>query len=180
MMRAMRWLLLPVLLAAASGATKARELTPQEATGLAAEVEDFGSAMESGDLETVSATIPPRVLDHIARSAGVDTDILRSIIIEQMEDVFAENPLEGFAMDAGNAIHRELADGAPYALVPTETDVEVDGRTMRMRSHTLALMDQGEWYLLRVSEAQQIAILRQVYPEFAEVEFPESTVEVLE
>jgi hypothetical protein len=48
-----------------------------------------------------------------------------------------------------------------------------------VNSHTLALMDGGAWYLLRVSEVQQIEILRKVYPEFAGVVFPTGSVEAM-
>jgi hypothetical protein len=56
---------------------------------------------------------------------------------------------------------------------------EATGR-MRAKSETLALLDEGQWYLVRVNDLQQVAILRQVYPEFAAVEFSGGTMEAVE
>ena len=38
-------------------------------------------------------------------------------------------------------------------------------------------MDGTDWYLLRVSDQQQVAILRKVYPSFATVEFPDDSMQ---
>ena len=48
-----------------------------------------------------------------------------------------------------------------------------------MRSATLALQDEGLWYLVRGSDAQQVAILREAYPEYEAVAFPDATMELV-
>ena len=40
----------------------------------------------------------------------------------------------------------------------------VAGKRVQERSHTLALLDEGKWYLLRVNNAPQLQILREVSP----------------
>ena len=48
-----------------------------------------------------------------------------------------------FGMDLAKAEHKELADGEPYVLIPTEMVMDAgDGKTA-VGSHTLALMDGG-------------------------------------
>ena len=44
---------------------------------------------------------------------------------------------------------------------------------------TLALIDGSDWYLLRVSDQQQVTILRKVYPSFATVEFPDDSTQTV-
>jgi hypothetical protein len=41
-------------------------------------------------------------------------------------------------------------------------------------------MDEGEWYLLSVSDPNQVTILKEVYPSFANVELPAGTMEKVE
>ena len=123
--------------------------------------------------------IPPRMLEHIAVRAGVGVDKLRSVIVEQMADLVEQVTLHSFGMDLTKAENRELADGTPYVLIPTETVMSMDGSKMAMRSHTLALLDGGVWHLVRISEAHQLEILRQVYPEYVDVEFPRGSMEAL-
>ncbi|AVH43380.1 hypothetical protein At1D1609_33270 [Agrobacterium tumefaciens] len=55
--------------------------------------------------------------------------------------------------------------------------METGGQTIEAKSHTLALMDGADWYLLRVSDQQQVTILRKVYPSFAEVVFPDGSMQ---
>jgi hypothetical protein len=164
----------------AVGATFARPLSEAENRSLAETVEAFDAAMRDRDYETVVKTVPPRIIAHIAKSAGVDADALKVVMIAQIKAALAEVELVSFGMDVAKAEHHELPNGEPYVLIPTETVIDAgDGKSVA-KSHTLALLDDGAWYLLRISEAEQVTIMRQVYPEFAEVEFPASSLEATE
>jgi hypothetical protein len=168
-----------LLLAAAS--TLARPLTDAETSSLAATVETFDAAMAAQDYATVVKTIPPRIMAFIAKQAGVEVDALHEIIITQMRAALADVKLLSFGMDLDKARHQELPNGEPYVLLPTETKIDLGaGGKFIAKSDTLALLDEGVWYLLRVNEAQQVAIMRQVYPEFAGIEFSPGTMEPLE
>jgi hypothetical protein len=169
-----------VLLLVAVAPAMARQLSEAEKASLATTVEGFDAAMAAGDFETIVKTIPPRVLEHIAKQAGVDVAILRQIVIAQMKAALAEVKLVSFGMDVAAAEHKELPNGEPYVLIPTETVMDAgESGKLRAKSHTLALLDGGAWYLLRVNEAQQVEIMRQVYPEFADVEFPSGSMEAV-
>lgn len=83
-------------------------------------------------------------------------------------------------MDVSKVEYKELPNGEPYALIPTEVVMDAGGADKILaKSQTLALLDGGAWYLLRVNEDQQVTVMRQVYPEFAEVEFPAGSMEAL-
>jgi hypothetical protein len=180
-MTVLRHILVAVLaLVLAAGTALVRPLSDEESGQLAATVEAFDAAMRGNDYETVVKTIPPRVMAYIAKQAGVEVEALRQIVIAQMKATLAEVKLLSFGMDLAKAEHRELPNGEPYVLIPTETVMDTgEGGKMVARSYTVALNDEGVWYLLRVNDAQQVAIMRQVYPEFAGVEFPGGSVEAL-
>jgi hypothetical protein len=162
-----------------AGTAGARDLTEAESASLAQTVSGFDAAMRASDYAGVVKIMPPRILEHIAKGAGVEVDVLRKIVIEQMGKALAAVKLVSFGMDIAKAEHRELADGTPYVLIPTEVVMDAgEGKTVA-RAHTLALIDADVWYLLRVSDQQQLTILRQVYPEYAGVEFPSGSVEAL-
>ncbi|MBL4558667.1 MAG: hypothetical protein JKP98_21220 [Rhodobacteraceae bacterium] len=60
--------------------------------------------------------------------------------------------------------------GAPYALIPTETIMRSGSRgRYRFASQTLALRDGGLWYLVQLTEAGDAELVREVYPDFADV-----------
>lgn len=178
-MRPVVKLLLPVFAAlsilcapAFSGPVQARPLTDAEKDKLQQTVDAFDKAMRDEDYDKVANTIPPRVMEFIAKQAGLEVDALRTVVIQQMEAALAAVTLEEFGMDMKALKEAELDNGAPYALIPTETVMTSEATgTMRVQSETLALLDEGQWYLVRVNDLQQVAILRQVYPEFSTVEF---------
>jgi hypothetical protein len=137
-------------------------------------VEKFTEAMDAGDHSAMADATPPSILQHIAESAGIEVDALRGILISQMETMLAGSSIVEYSIDAGEgAVFRELGDGTPYALLPTETVIMSQGTKVTSRSQSLAILDEDKWYLLRVSDPQQVAILRQVYPAFADIAFPE-------
>ena len=48
---------------------------------------------------------------------------------------------------------------------------------MRSRVSTLGRVDGDTWYLVRTEDGQQVQMLKEIYPEFADVEFPKGAME---
>ncbi len=169
-----------VVIAAVYSGAEARSLDDKERTALASTVSEFDAAMRENNFDRIIATVPPKVMNAIAGKAGIDAEKMRSMMSEMMKAMMKDVKIEQFSMDVSKADLKELASGAPYALIPTETVISAGemGR-VKQKSHTLALLDDGKWYLVRVSELQQLVIVREVYPEFTNVEFPQGSMEVL-
>ncbi|MBL8845155.1 MAG: hypothetical protein JNN24_05240 [Hyphomicrobium zavarzinii] len=168
-----------LLLAGSYGIAAARSLSGDEVGSLKATVQRFDAAMRGSDYGVVVDTIPPRVLSHIAEQAGLERDKLRTLVIGMTKQALETVKLVSFGMDTSKLEEKQLADGTPFALIPTITVMDAGNGNISVNSHTLALIDGGAWYLLRVSEVQQIEILRKVYPEFAGVVFPTGSVEAM-
>ena len=158
----------------------ARSLEAKETVALNDTVDDFNAAMSEQNFERVVRTIPPKVIGSLAGKAKVTPDQIRELVINLMKTALATVKIESFGMNLKAAEFKELASGAPYALIPTITVMDLgDKGRFQQKSHTLGLLDEGKWYLVRVSEVAQLMILREVYPEFAGVEFPQGSMEVL-
>ena len=158
----------------------ARDLTALERKTLHVQIARFETALKNSDYKTVSETVPPKVLESIAGHAGISVSQLRGALTTQMQMTLAAVKLLSFDMDEGKIQTKEASGGMPYALIPTVTVMDAGQGKIEARSHTLALMDGGEWYLLRINEEKQLAILREVYPSFATVEFPAGTMDAVE
>ena len=52
-----------------------------------------------------------------------------------------------------------------------------EGGKYRAQSSTLGLLDGETWYLVRVEDPQQVALLKEIYPAFADVVFPTGSME---
>jgi hypothetical protein len=172
--------LLVLLVVGGLGAVHARPLTETEKQDLAKAIATFDAAMRERSYEVIFETVPPRMLESIARQANMPLDALKSVITEQMKAAFEQVKIESHGMDLARARFAELSSGEPYALIPTELVMSSETGRFAARSETLGLLDDGAWYLVRVSDPQQLAILRQVYPGFSTVEFSRGTMEALD
>ena len=159
----------------------ARTVTEAEAQALGDRISSFDAAMTARDFDTIIGVIPPPVLAHIAGKANVPADELVVALAAQMDEIFADVDLISFGMDLEAAEHRELGDGTPYVLIPTNTVMEAEGiGRMKVESFTLGMLDAGTWYLVRTSDAAMVGVLREVYPQFTGVAFPAETITALE
>ena len=154
-----------------SSGSQARDLTGAEHASLAARVRSFDDAMRAKDIPTIIDVVPPRVVAHIAKTSGVPQSKLREVMIAQTGEVMKSAIVKSFGMDLGQARHESLPGGKPYVLIPTQVAMEIGDQKVAAESRTLALMDNGIWYLLDLNQPSRVSIFTRVYPEFAGVEF---------
>lgn len=168
------------VLAVVAAPCQARDVESKEKAALETTIADFDAAMRDSKYDRVVAAIPPKVIANLAKKGGLEPEAMKTMVVSMMQAMMTDVKIEAFGMDVPKTEYKSLANGTPYALIPTRTVVaaKAAGR-FEQKSHTLALIDDGKWYLVRVSEVAQLAIVKEVYPEFAGVEFPRGSMEVL-
>lgn len=172
--------LLPLALLAAPAL--AQDVTDEDRAAIEARIAQFDDAMGQGDMAALFGYMPPKLMAYIAEQAGVPVEGLEDAVRAQLDAAMATVTVDEFGMDLDAATFQETPEGGrTYGLIPTTTTMTVDGAgTMRAESQTVALEDEGEWYLVRVDDPTQVAIIKAVYPEFADVEFQPGTMEAVE
>ena len=166
---------------ALAGPVQAQGLAPTDLEAVELLRDEFNTAFTNNDIDAVVGAVPPKVIQFIAETNGIDPDQFRTMMVQQTEAMMGSVEVLGFSMDTGNMITGETPAGRTYALVPTVTEMDVDGAgKIRSTSDTVFLQDEGEWYMVRVDNAQQEQILKAVYPDFADVEFTPGTVEQID
>lgn len=171
-----------LLLAAFAAPMTAETFGPEDRAAVQARIDHLDGMMRAGDLAGAIDVVPPRLLQAIADRAGLPKDQLRALMREQISGMLENITVVSFDMDLDAAPPLTTPDGSrTYLLVPMDLVLKVEGvGKMRARGHTLALEDEGQWYLIRVEDAPQIAFVRELWPEFAEVEFPAGTTEAVD
>ncbi|MGC4026850.1 MAG: hypothetical protein QM744_17955 [Mesorhizobium sp.] len=163
----------------AGGIAAAREPTDLERQNLAAAVGKFDTAMRGSNLEAIPDSMPPKLFEHIARISNTTVEQLRASMVQQMKALFEAVKVESFSMDVEKAEYLELPGGEPYALIPTETLIDTKTQKVLAKSKTLGLLENDNWYLVRIDEPQQVKILREIYPVFESISLPAGTMEVV-
>ncbi|MBK1867824.1 hypothetical protein [Taklimakanibacter albus] len=163
-----------------AGTASARDLTDAESTMLNSAVEMYDKAMEGKDVPILVKAIPPRIIKQMAEHDKASEDDIRKALGDLIGQTLEALPVHSFTMDMAKAEHGHVADGTPYLLIPTETVMTTggEGKTL-MRTATLAMLDGDLWYMVRGSDAQQVAALREAYPEYETVVFPDATMELV-
>lgn len=156
------------------------DLPEQNRAALETRVETFDQAIRANDTDGIIAVVPPKVLAFIAEKASVTVDELKQGLAGQIEQAMTDVTIVSFGMDLDAAEVAETAEGRTYLMVPTHSVMEAPNvGKVETKTHTLAFEDDGRWYLVRLDNDRQKAILKEAYPEFADITFPDGTMEIL-
>lgn len=152
-----------------------RSATDAEKAAIADTVAAFGTAVADSDYEALfGMSVPPRLIAAIGKRFGATTNDLRQEVMKVMTAVMAAGKIEKFDMDANRMEYREDANGQPYALIPTTVTMVVGDKRAAFAGYTLAIHEENRWWLIRI-EDKQLPILRAVYPELSNADFPKET-----
>jgi hypothetical protein len=173
------WKTAVLCLALSTSALHAQELTDEARAAVTERVNSFNQSMAAGDMSAVFDYLPPKLLSSLAAQGGVDVPTLIEISKAQIEEGMAMVTIDSFSMDMDAATYQMSPDGSlGYLLIPTETVMTVEGAgKMRATSDTLAFEDEGEWYIARIDEPNQTAILQAAYPALAGIAFKPGAIE---
>ena len=159
----------------------AAEFTAAQKEQLAEKIEAFEAAVRVSDVAEVVRVMPPAVYEFMAAGSGMSIDSFRDFAIEKISEVMDGIEVLKVEMDVVNVEYLMTPDGFDYALVPSSIEFSLpEVGAIEATSHTLALMDNDQWYLLRIDDPQQLLIITQVYPSFKNVELPRGSYKVLE
>ncbi|MEQ8292556.1 MAG: hypothetical protein RIA08_10150 [Roseovarius sp.] len=145
----------------------ARDLTPDEQSGLEDRIARFEQAFEQGDMDAVLTVVPPKVISSAADTYGLTEPQVLAAMKQAMINAMAAVTVEEYEIDLAAATTGETASGRVYVLIPTTTLIRVGEQDpVRSDTVTLAFRDDGTWYLVRIDDEQQVASLTAAYPEF--------------
>jgi hypothetical protein len=156
----------------------ARTVTEAEKAALHSAIEALSAALRQGNYPLViKLSMPPSLLQHFATRAETTPEAFQNIVIEQIKKSMAVVKIESFSLDFARARYGELRSGEPYVLIPTTTAMTAGDRHVTGKDHTLAFVEDGRWFLIRISDDQQIATIREAYPDYQDVDLPLGTME---
>ena len=166
---------------APAGAQEVEGFSSADRAKVEARIAQLDRSVSSGDLAAAIDVVPPRIFQIVAQRAGATEDELRTAIRQMVATQMQGVTVESYDMDLSAAPPTRTPDGKrTYLLIPTTTVMAFPGvGRVRSTTSTLALEDGGEWYLVRIDDANQVAILKELWPEFSPVEFPAGTTEQL-
>lgn len=156
----------------------ARPLQGQESRQMQSAVDGYLRAIGRGEASQVVASLPPRVKNIFAGSAGIEASKLDATLVQQTSVMlksakFANFKAEYQGLEAQDA---KLSDGTEvtWAIVPTSFSSEGPKGKLRNEQPLLVISEGGRWYMMRIEGAQSQQLVSLAYPFLAQVRFPES------
>ena len=150
-----------------------QEFSADDEAQVQARVAELMAVTESGDISGALDVVPPRLYRHIARRIGVTEAEVRDYLLRMTGDATAGIVVVDYAIDVEGTRPSLTPDGTrTYLLMPTVLRMRRDGQVLRSESQTLALEDEGRWWLIRIDTQQQVDLVTQIWPEFSGVDFP--------
>jgi len=175
-MRFLAAVILSLLLAAP---VSARPLSEVEAGDLQKAVDSYRRVTVNKNAEKIVATIPPRVLNVFAGTAGIEASKVQETLIAQTAELLKTTEISDFVTAPGpfEGNDATLQDGTQvvWAVVPTQFTAE--GKTGKTRNNQplLAILEGGKWYFSRIDGPAQQQIVSFAYPFIAEAKLPAAT-----
>ncbi|MEG3148697.1 hypothetical protein U1769_02275 [Sphingomonas sp. ZT3P38] len=150
------------------------QLSQADRATIAERIAAFDTMMKEGRVGDSLDFVPPHLLETTAKKFGVPVAAFKASFGGQIATMMKDVKFVSFHMDLSAAKEGVTPDKSrTYLMIPTETVIEspATGR-LQSKNTTLALKDGGSWYLVRVDRAEQIVMLREAYPAFEGIEFP--------
>lgn len=180
----MRILLAVLVLLSLSLPLTARPLSEAEAAGLTKALEGFFRANTSGDAARIVATLPPRVVNVFAGTAGIEADDVQSALAKQTADLMKTTKVSEFVAAPGpyDAQDATLGDGSSvvWVVIPTQYVTATDKVKSRNSQPLFAVLENNHWYFSRIDGVQQQQLLSFAYPFIATATLPASSVTPLQ
>lgn len=175
----------PVLLIAAlllAPMAQAQEITEADRAAIVARTQALERAFSGAqmDMAGMMAVVPPGIWETMTEASGMSREQLLAAMDEALGEAMAEVEIVSYAMAVERGTPGVTEAGRSYLLVPTTTVLRAGGQTIQNDSATLAMEDEGQWYLVRIDDASQVTMLNAAYPDFAGVQFPRGQMSVVE
>ncbi|GGO56237.1 hypothetical protein SAMN05444398_10530 [Roseovarius pacificus] len=142
-------------------------------------VDLYTDMVEAGSFGALTSFIPHAVLDHMAAKEGITTDEMRWKAGGEMSKIGRQITLENFTIDLDSATAGQSGTGRLYTMIPTSTTIVANGARIRTQNTTLGIKEGELWFLMRIDSAEQIMVLKEVYPDLSDLVFPASSRKVL-
>lgn len=159
----------------------AQDVTPQDRAQVSALLTGVHDRVVGGDMSAAMDVLPPGVIDAMANRYGVTPEEARQAARDVAAQIMADVEILDYRVDVDGAQVKRTPDGSrTYLMVPLHMTMRTQGIMVKTTSSTLVFQVDGAWYGMSVDGDEQADVLREVYPEFAGVEFPAGTMEIVE
>jgi len=141
----------------------------------------YRTAVDTKDYgQIVALSMPPTFLGYFAKMAGTDVSAMRSAVEGQMSVLMGQVERFEYTFDEDNIRFETLPDGSAFARMPLDVKVVINSQTITAKDYNIGLHEDGQWYLVRLSEPELARMFKEAYPQFKDIEFAQTQMSIAE
>lgn len=125
------------------------------------------TSVKAGQAKPILDVMPPKIFAVIGKEFDVSGEKIKDGMLKIADQQLAKTDLSSlrytYDIEAAKVLTSET--GRDYVIIPTVFTTQ--GSTVK--SHVVALKDDGTWYIVRIESPYQINLLKQAYPDMKHI-----------
>ena len=124
--------------------------------------------------------MPPRIVETMS----TQNRVTKAQLIAQLDSTWAQTAalvkINQFEITRDGTKIELASSGRPYKILPTQVDMQIltTDTNAVAESETLAFLENGKWYVVRLDEPQMVAMFETAYPDLNEVEIMKPSMKI--
>jgi len=141
----------------------------------------YRTAVDAKDYGQVAAlSMPPAFLGYLAKMSGREVGTIRGQVEDQMSVIMGQVERFEYTFDEDNMRFETLPDGSAFARMPLDVKMVINSQTITAKDYNIGLHEDGQWYLVRLSEPELARMFKEAYPQFKDIEFAQTQMSIAE
>ena len=140
----------------------------------------FLSVLDKGEISRTTDYMPPVVLKSLLKENKVSRDALETQLDALWVQTLETVEIDSMKMDGQFNKIVPLPTGQLYRIIPTEIKMRLKANDSEIvsSSESLAIFEDGDWYFVRLDDANLIKMFHKSYPDFKVVEIMTPTMKI--
>jgi hypothetical protein len=144
---------------------------------------DYEALFAAGDIGATFDYVPPKLRYSMMAATGESEAAMRKFVAQEWKTALKTVSLETFSFNMDDTRMKTSLNDRPYILIPTTMIAGVNaepGKVVKTDSHTVALMDDGQWYIARLDDPIMFNLFKSAYPDLVDINLPDSTMKKMD
>lgn len=129
-------------------------------------------------------SMTPRLFEFMAEQMEMSVEESKALMVTMMASLVdsiasdSEEVTMSYDVDLDKAEAYESTTGREYVIFPTYFSMITDEMAYQSDGHAIAIEDEGNWYINRLANEQNIALTQILYPDIKQLDVPNATMEI--
>lgn len=145
----------------------------------------YKQGIDNGDFEPMADSMTPRLFEFMAEQMEMSVEESKALMVTMMASLVGSIASDGeeevtmsYDVDLEKAEAYESTTGREYVIFPTYFSMITDQMAYQSDGHAIAIEDEGNWYINRLANQQNIALTQILYPDIKQLDVPNATMEI--